>query len=234
MSCKGLLKSMSKIIIAIDGYSACGKSTTAKVVAKSLNYIYVDSGAMYRAVTYYFTENDVDLNDLTAMSSALEKISIEFKTDSNDNSITWLNGQNVEQEIRSMKVSGKVSEVAAISEVRRAMVALQQRMGVEKGLVMDGRDIGTVVFPTADLKIFMTADPMVRAQRRLLELEQKGVDSSLEEVMANLQERDRIDTTREDSPLVRADDAIIVDNSNLTFEQQVAEILHLAEEIILA
>lgn len=231
MSDQGLLKNMSKIIIAIDGYSACGKSTTAKAVAKALNYIYVDSGAMYRAVTYYFIENNVDWHDMEAVRAALDEISIEFKLDANDNSVTWLNGENVEEAIRSMKVSGKVSEIAAISAVRKAMVALQQKMGAEKSIVMDGRDIGTVVFPNADLKIFMTADPQVRAARRLLELEQKGVESSLEGVVTNLQERDRIDTTREDSPLVKAEDAIVVDNSELTFDQQVAKILALAKEI---
>jgi cytidylate kinase len=219
---------MNKITIAIDGHSACGKSTTAKAVAKALNYTYVDSGAMYRAVTYYVLEHSIDINDLEVLSKALDEISIEFRLDKDNHPSTWLNGQNIEEEIRTMRVSGKVSEVAAISEVRQAMVRLQQQMGEHKGIVMDGRDIGTVVFPEAELKIFMTASSEVRAQRRLKELEQKGIKSSLEDVMANLVERDHIDTTREDSPLIKANDAIVVDNSNLTFDQQVERILILA------
>lgn len=223
---------MNEITIAIDGYSACGKSTTARAVARGLNYIYVDSGAMYRAVTYYFLENSVDIVDQLQVSEALERIKIEFRRNNQAELTTWLNQKDVEQEIRSMRVSGKVSEVAAIPEVRRAMVKLQQKMGENKGIVMDGRDIGTVVFPRAELKIFMTARPEVRAQRRLKELEQKGVKSSLGEVMANLRERDHIDTTREDSPLTKAEDAIVLDNSEMTFAQQVDEILSLASEKI--
>ena len=227
-----IVNCMSKITIAIDGYSACGKSTTAKEVAKSLDYIYVDSGAMYRAVTYYFLEHSVDIEDRGQLNEALGRISIEFRLDAEKRPETWLNGVNVEDEIRSMRVSGKVSEAAAISAVRRAMVKLQQVMGERKGIVMDGRDIGTVVFPQAELKIFMTASPEVRAERRLKELEQKGIKSSLEDVMGNLMERDHIDTSREDSPLTKADDAIVIDNSNLTFDEQVNRILSLAREKI--
>ena len=223
---------MSKITIAIDGYSACGKSTTAKAVARALNYVYVDSGAMYRAVTYYFIEQNIDLDKPQEISQALDKINIRFVLDANDQPVTMLNGANVEEDIRGMLVSGKVSEVAAIPAVRRAMVRQQQQMGEEKGLVMDGRDIGTVVFPNAELKIFMTARPEVRARRRLLELEQKGMKSSLEEVMANLEERDSIDTSREDSPLTKANDAVVLDNSDLSFDQQVEKILALVQEKI--
>jgi cytidylate kinase len=223
---------MSKITIAIDGYSACGKSTTAKAVARALNYVYVDSGAMYRAVTYYFIEQNIDLDKPQEISQALDKINIRFVLYADEQPVTMLNGANVEEDIRGMLVSGKVSKVAAIPAVRRAMVRQQQQMGEEKGLVMDGRDIGTVVFPNAELKIFMTARPEVRARRRLLELEQKGMKSSLEEVMANLEERDRIDTSREDSPLTKAEDAVVLDNSDLSFDQQVEKILALVQEKI--
>lgn len=223
---------MSEITIAIDGYSACGKSTTAKAVARNLNYIYVDSGAMYRAVTFYFLQHGVDLIKSGQVQEALEAINIEFRRGHQGEPVTWLNDKVVEEEIRSMRVSGKVSEVAAIPAVRRAMVSLQQKMGAAGSIVMDGRDIGTVVFPKAELKIFMTADPEVRAQRRLKELEQKGTKSSLEEVMANLRERDHIDTTREDSPLTKAADAVVLDNSNMTFGEQVNEILSMAKEKI--
>lgn len=223
---------MKEIIVAIDGYSACGKSTTAKVVARELSYIYVDSGAMYRAVTYFFLEEKIDIDDPEQVRAALEQIDIEFKLNGENQPATWLNGNNVEEAIRDMRVSGKVSEIAAIPEVRRAMVRLQKGMGVGKGIVMDGRDIGTVVFPEAELKIFMTAKPQVRAERRLKELEQKGIKSSLEDVMANLKERDHIDTTREDSPLMKAEGAVVVDNSNLTFDEQVAIIVDLAKEKI--
>ncbi len=223
---------MTKITIAIDGFSACGKSTTAKDVARRLNYIYVDSGAMYRAVTYQLLEDNIDLIDQNAVKDALDQISIQFKTGPTNENETWLNGHKVEDVIRSMRVSNKVSEVAAISVVRRAMVTLQQQMGVNKGIVMDGRDIGTVVFPNAELKIFMTATPEVRAERRLKELEQKGIKSSLKEVLENLKERDHLDQTRADSPLLKAEDAVVIDNSNLTFDQQVDEIVKLALKII--
>ena len=223
---------MSEITIAIDGYSACGKSTTAKAVAKALDYVYVDSGAMYRAVTYYFSEQGIDLQDSFGIAEALKEINIEFRRTAGGEPVTWLNGIDVEAEIRSMRVSSQVSEVAAIPAVRRAMVSLQQKMGQAGKIVMDGRDIGTVVFPKAELKIFMTAKPEVRAQRRLKELEQKGMKSSLEDVMANLRERDHIDTTRADSPLTKAEEAIVLDNSEMTFARQVDEILAMAEEKI--
>jgi cytidylate kinase len=223
---------MSKIIIAIDGYSACGKSTTAKSVAKQLGYIYVDSGAMYRAVTLFMLNNNIDLQNEREIAQALSNIRIDFILDSAGLPITQLNGDDVEEEIREMRVSNNVSTVAAIPSVRRAMVKLQQQLGNAKGIVMDGRDIGTVVFPSAELKIFMTAKPEIRAERRKLEMEQKGVKTSLEDVMKNLVERDHKDTTRADSPLRQAEDAIILDNSFLTFDEQVDKIIVLANEII--
>lgn len=223
---------MSKIIIAIDGYSACGKSTTAKSVAKQLGYIYVDSGAMYRAVTLYMLNNNIDLQNEREITQALNNIRIDFILDSSGLPITQLNDVEVEEEIREMRVSSNVSTVAAIPSVRRAMVKLQQQLGNAKGIVMDGRDIGTVVFPSAELKIFMTAKPEIRAQRRKLEMEQKGVKTSLEDVMQNLKERDHKDTTRADSPLRQADDAITLDNSFLTFDEQVSQIVVLANKII--
>ena len=223
---------MSKIIIAIDGYSACGKSTTAKSVAKQLGYIYVDSGAMYRAVTLFMLNNNIDLQNEKEVNQALGNIKIDFVLDSSGLPITQLNDVEVEEEIREMRVSSNVSTVAAIPSVRRAMVKLQQQLGNAKGIVMDGRDIGTVVFPSAELKIFMTAKPEIRAQRRKLEMEQKGVKTSLEDVMQNLKERDHKDTTRADSPLRQADDAITLDNSFLTFDEQVSQIVVLANKII--
>ena len=223
---------MSKIIIAIDGYSACGKSTTAKSVAKQLGYIYVDSGAMYRAVTLFMLNNNIDLQNEKEVNQALGNIKIDFVLDSSGLPITQLNDVEVEEEIREMRVSSNVSTVAAIPSVRRAMVKLQQQLGNAKGIVMDGRDIGTVVFPSAELKIFMTAKPEIRAQRRKLEMEQKGVKTSLEDVMQNLKERDHKDTTRADSPLRQADDAITLDNSFLNFDEQVSQIVVLANKII--
>ncbi len=221
---------MKKIIIAIDGYSACGKSTTAREVARHLGYVYGDSGAMYRAVTYYLLQNKVPLDDPQALQQALEQINLSFKRDEEGNLQTWLNGENVEAAIRSMAVSERVSTVAAIPAVRRAMVKIQRKLGENKGLVMDGRDIGTVVFPEAELKVFMTAKPEIRAQRRLKELQAKGINATLEEVMANLAERDHKDTTRADSPLKKAADAIEIDNSFMTFEEQVEKIISLAKE----
>ncbi len=223
---------MKKITIAIDGYSACGKSTTARAVAKRLGYVYGDSGAMYRTVTYYLLNNGYSLSDTDEISKALENVAITFKKDGQGNPLTYLNGKLVEEEIRSMEVSDHVSEVAANSVVRRAMVKIQHQLGENKGIVMDGRDIGTVVFPEAELKIFMTARPEIRAQRRLKELAAKGINASLEEVLANLEERDRKDTTRADSPLRKADDAVELDNSYLTFAGQVDKIVALAEEKI--
>lgn len=224
---------MQKITIAIDGYSSCGKSTLAKDLAAELGYGYVDSGATYRAVTLYFIENQVDINDDDQISKALDQIKIEFKNINGLNS-THLNGKNVEDEIRKMYVSERVSPVAAISAVRRAMVKQQQTMGQAKGIVMDGRDIGTVVFPDAALKIFLTADPMIRAERRLDELLGKGQEVNLRDIQLNLTERDRIDSSRSDSPLRKADDAVLIDNTNLTKKEQMAMVLALVKERIKA
>lgn len=222
---------MKKIIIAIDGNSGCGKSTTAKALAKKLHYIYIDTGAMYRAVTLFFIEHDIDLNNEEDVKNALAQIDISFKyneeTGHND---TYLNGKNVEREIRQMEVSNLVSPVSEIPAVRRKLQEQQRRLGEDKGVVMDGRDIGTVVFPDADLKIFMTADLEVRAERRRKEMHEKGMNVELNEVIANLKERDRIDSSRADSPLKKANDAIVVDTSHLTFDEQVNKILELAEE----
>jgi len=209
----------NNIVIAIDGYSSCGKSTLAKALAQKLHFIYVDSGAMYRAVTLYFLRNHVDLHDYEQVAEALKNIHLNFHSRDYQTHIT-LNDEEVSDEIRQMPVSDKVSEVAALREVRREMVKQQQRMGRVKNIVMDGRDIGTTVFPDAQLKIFMTADPKVRAERRYKELFATDPDITLEEVFENLAHRDYQDTTREESPLVRADDAIILDNTNLTPEQQ--------------
>jgi cytidylate kinase len=228
-----ILKSMPKIIVAIDGYSSCGKSTTAKQVAKQLNYAYIDTGAMYRAVTLFFIRNHVSVSNPKEIQQALNDIHITFRRDkvkkSND---TYLNGLNVEDEIRRMYVSDQVSTVSAIAEVRHALVAQQQRMGKTKGIVMDGRDIGTVVFPQAELKIFMTADPLIRAQRRQLELLEKGELISLPEIAENLKMRDHIDTTRAESPLKQAEDAIYIDNSQMTLDEQVEMVVRLADEKI--
>jgi CMP/dCMP kinase len=219
---------MRKIVIAIDGYSACGKSTTAKEVAARLNYSYIDTGAMYRSVTVYFIQNYVNLTDPKAIEKALSNISIEFKynpkTQFNE---TFLNGLNVEEEIRKMYVSESVSEVSAIPQVRHAMVAQQKKLGKKKGVVMDGRDIGTTVFPDAELKIFMQADFMVRSQRRQKELLEQNQLVDLDEVMENLRKRDVIDTTREESPLRKAEDAHIIDTTHVTIEEQVEEIINL-------
>lgn len=225
------IESVKKIIIAIDGFSSCGKSTLAKALAKALNYGFVDSGAMYRAVTLYLLENNIPIEDLTAVEQALTNIQIRFQAGPKGN-CTYLNGQNVEDKIRTMEVSERVSPVAAISVVRKAMVRQQQEMGAEKGIVMDGRDIGTVVFPDAELKIFVTAQPEVRAQRRFLELQRKGQVVALEEVRKNLAERDHIDSTREDSPLRQADDALVLDNTNLNPEEQLQVALDWARERI--
>lgn len=224
---------MPSIIIALDGYSSCGKSTTAKLVAKQLHYAFIDTGAMYRAVTLYFHDNHVTLTNPKEVAKALSEITIGFRrhpeTQSND---TYLNGLNVEQEIRKMYISDHVSDVSAVAEVRHAMVAQQQKMGRSKGIVMDGRDIGTVVFPQAELKIFMTADPLMRAQRRQEELLAKGEMIDLPEIIANLEKRDYIDTHRTESPLVQADDAILIDNSFMTIDEQVDLVVRLADERI--
>lgn len=220
---------MKKIIIAIDGYSACGKSTTAKRVAALLNYRYIDSGAMYRAVTLYFIEHFVELTNPKAVEQALHHIEIDFRyNEKQARSDTYLNGLNVEEAIRSMRVSQLVSQVSAIPLVRRAMVAQQQRMGKQRGIVMDGRDIGTTVFPDAEVKVFMTADLMVRAHRRQKELLESGEMLDLDEILHNLKSRDYLDTHREESPLVQAPDAYHLDTSFLTIDEQVEYVLHLA------
>jgi cytidylate kinase len=221
-----------KIIIAVDGYAACGKSTLAKALAKKLGYIYIDSGAMYRAVTLYFLKNNIGLDDKTAIAEALKQIHIDFKNIKGQNH-TFLNGKDVETEIREMFVSNFVSPVSTISAVRRFLVARQKEMGNQKGIVMDGRDIGTVVFPDAELKLFMTASIQIRTERRLAELKSKGIiEFEFEDVQKNLLERDRIDSTREDSPLKQAEDAIIIDNSNLNTEEQLELALRLTDDMI--
>ena len=210
-----------KIIITIDGKSSCGKSTLAKQLAKKLGYTYVDSGAMYRAITLFFLRNHVDWTDKTEVKKALKQISLEFtynkKTQSDE---MYLNGENVEYVIRDLVVAEKVSDVAAIKEVRHFAVAQQQEMGKKKGIVMDGRDIGTTVFPNAELKIFMTADDAVRAERRFKELYEKNPNITIEEVKTNLELRDYIDSNRKISPLKKAEDAIILDNTNLSAKEQ--------------
>lgn len=224
---------MKKIIIAIDGNSGCGKSTTAKAVAKTLKYIYIDTGAMYRAVTLYFIRNDIDLKDEKQVAKALEHIQISFKYDPEQGlNETYLNAENVEAEIRGMEVSNWVSPVSAISLVRKKMVEQQRELGMAKGVVMDGRDITTVVFPDADLKIFMKADLDVRAGRRKKELKERGKDVGMHVVVKNLEDRDRIDSSRADSPLRKADGAYEIDTSHLTFDEQVKKVLDLAGTII--
>ena len=210
----------NKIIIAIDGFSSCGKSTLAKAMAKALEYVFVDTGAMYRAIALYFLRNNIAFNDAAA-HEALHAIELRFKFNSaSQKSDMYLNGENVEQEIREMQVSQKVSEVASIAAVRDFAVTQQQAMGVDKGIVMDGRDIGTVVFPNAALKIFVTADPAIRLERRYKELQQTNPAILKEEVAANLQQRDLMDSTRAHSPLKQADDALVLDNTNLDRAQQ--------------
>lgn len=220
-----------KIIITIDGWSSCGKSTLAKELAKKLGYVYVDSGAMYRAITLYFLRNHVDWTDKKEVQAALKEIRLDFHfNEKNETSEIYLNDENVEYVIRDLVVAEKVSEVAAIKEVRSFAVAQQQKMGVKKGIVMDGRDIGTVVFPNAELKIFMTADNAVRVERRFKELYEKNPNISIEEVKNNLEMRDYIDSHREVSPLRKADDAIVLDNTSLTPEQQFQKALAWAKE----
>lgn len=218
---------MKPIVIAIDGYSGTGKSSTAKQVASRLNYQYIDSGAMYRAVTYCCLINNLSITDSNGMKEMLKGCEIRFEGDS-----ILLNGQVVDNEIRTMEVNELVSTVSTLTEVRMKLVEQQRAMGVKKGVVMDGRDIGTVVFPEAELKVFMTADVRIRAERRMLELTEKGIQASVEEICENLMERDRIDSTRQDSPLIKAEDAITLDTSRLTLEQQVEKIVNMAEKII--
>lgn len=222
---------MKKIIIAIDGHSSCGKSTLAKGLAKALHYAYLDSGAMYRAVTLFCLDNALDYNDLAVVEKALGEIEIHFERIEGQNH-TFLNHRDVERDIRELRVSEHVSPVSTIPMVRRAMVRQQQAMGRRRGIVADGRDIGTVVFPDAELKIFLTADIDVRTSRRHLELAAKGIDAEWTDIRKNLIERDRIDSTRADSPLRQADDAIVIDNTLLSEEEQLAQALALARERI--
>ncbi|MDJ1492238.1 (d)CMP kinase [Cytophagaceae bacterium DM2B3-1] len=220
---------MKKIIVAIDGYSACGKSTTAKKVAEKLKYAYIDTGAMYRAVTLYFHQNYITLTDPRQVNDALQKINIQFKYNSKTNaSETYLNGLNVEEEIRKMYISERVSEVSAVPEVRKALVTLQQKVGHKRGIVMDGRDIGTTVFPDAELKIFMNADMNVRAYRRQQELMAKGDMVDLEDIIENLKHRDLLDTTRKESPLVQSPDSYLLDTTYITIEEQIEFVVNLA------
>ena len=216
------------LTIAIDGFSACGKSTLARALARRLGYSYIDTGAMYRAVTLHFQRQEVDLQDAGGVAGALQSLDISFRPGDNH---VLLNGEDVESEIRSLKVSNLVSPVAALSAVRRAMVEQQRRMGSQGGVVLDGRDIGTVVFPDADLKLFVTADLDTRVQRRLDELRAAGREVAREQVAANLEERDYIDSHREDSPLRQADDAILLDNSQLTLEELIDKGVELVERV---
>jgi cytidylate kinase len=221
-----------QIIITIDGWSSCGKSTLAKQLAKELGYVYIDSGAMYRAITLYFLRNHIDWTDTAAVNTALENIHIDFEFNKkSQQSEILLNGENVEYVIRDLVIAEKVSEVAAIKEVRTSAVAQQQQMGAKKAVVMDGRDIGTTVFPDAELKIFMTADIAVRVERRFKEMYEKNPNITIEEVKTNLEMRDYIDSHREVSPLRKATDAVEIDNTNLTMEEQLAIALQLTTSL---
>src|SRR5690554_3527867 len=224
------------LIIAIDGWSSCGKSTLAKDLAKKLGFIYVDSGAMYRGVTLYMmrknlvSRNHIDVNRIIAALS-LKNIKIRFKNKGKGRADLYLNGENIEKEIRTIEVSNSVSSVAKIKEVREFLVKQQRILGIPGGVVMDGRDIGSVVFPLAELKIFVTADPEIRAQRRFDELKAKGENVTLEEVRANLESRDEMDANREESPLIQTEDAIVLDNSHLTREEQLKKSLALVNKV---
>ncbi len=225
---------MKKITIAIDGFSSSGKSTMAKQLAKKIGYVYVDSGAMYRATTLYairhgMTDKDKGV-DTEALIKALPLINITFSITPDETQHTILNGEDVEKEIRGMEVSSWVSPVAVIPEVRHYLVELQQQYGKDKGIVMDGRDIGTTVFPDAEMKVFVQASPEVRAKRRYDELIEKGTPSDYDAVLANIKERDHIDTTRKESPLRKADDAFVLDNDNLSREEQMEVLVNLFEE----
>jgi len=224
----------NKIIIAIDGYSSCGKSTLAKSLAKELNYAYVDTGAMYRAVTLFCMKNDLIKNrvaDTIEIERILEKINITFKFNpANQRNETYLNNENIEDKIRTIEVSDNVSIISKIATVRKKMVILQKEMGKNKGLVMDGRDIGTVVFPEAELKFFMTADPYVRASRRHKELLDNGDNNSFEVVFENVKQRDYLDENREESPLKKAPDSIILDNTNVTQEEQLKRVIDIIND----
>jgi CMP/dCMP kinase len=220
---------MKKIIIAIDGHSGCGKSSTAKEVAKILGIKYIDSGATYRAATLYFSRNNIRLDDHEAIVAAVKQIEVDIRFNPKTAKYeTWLNGENVENDIRRMEITERVSEVSVISEVREAMTAQQRKMAEGSSVIMDGRDIGTAVFPYADLKIFMTADVNIRANRRVMELIENNMEADFEAVKQNLIKRDRIDSGRALSPLKRAEDAIDINTSYLTFEEQVDQVVKLA------
>jgi CMP/dCMP kinase len=224
-----------KIIIAIDGHSSCGKGTLAKNLANELGYLFIDSGAMYRAVTLYLTRANISLDELQADPAILGNIKITFQYEEERHYYeTYLNGENVENEIRSMEIARKVSPVSAIAEVRHFLVAQQQQMGEQKGVVMDGRDIGTVVFPEAELKIFMTASAEIRAKRRYDELTAKGIHVNYQEVLHNIKERDFIDSNRAESPLIKAEDAITLDNTSMSKKQQAQLSLSWARGVIKA
>ncbi len=229
------MKNHNTLVIAIDGYSSCGKSTIAKDLAKMLNYIYIDSGAMYRAITLYAIEHNLVKDseiDLDSLKKQLPKINISFKYNPKSKfNETYLNNKNVEDEIRRLRVSNKVSLISTVDFIRQHLVELQREMAKEGRVVMDGRDIGTVVLPDADLKIFMTAKPEIRAERRYKELQGKGENVSFEDIIKNIEERDYLDTTRKVSPLKKADDAIILDNSNLTPQEQLNWIVKIVENI---
>lgn len=221
------------ITIAVDGYSSCGKSTLAKDLAQALGFTYIDSGAMYRAVTLFAIRHNIAEGDETEIVNMLDRIRIDFRSEEGSKKQElYLNGANVEKEIRQMDVAQRVSHFAKVRDVRVHLVTLQRRFAEHTSVVMDGRDIGTVVFPNADLKVFMTAEPIVRAERRFAELQGKGIKTTREEVLRNLQERDYIDENREESPLRRADDAIVIDNSNINREEQLQLVLKKLESII--
>lgn len=220
------------MIIAVDGYSACGKSTVAKQIAEHYNIIYVDSGAMYRAVALYFLRNGLDMSDPVQLQSALDNISINFEKIDTEQ-IIHLNGEAVESSIRGTDVNAIVSEVARISAVRTKLVSLQRSIAEGKSIVMDGRDIGTVVFPEADIKFFLTADIEIRTKRRFIENKEKGISSDMKAISDNLQKRDLIDSTREDSPLRQADDAILINNSYLTREEQLDQLKAVIDRFLL-
>ena len=224
---------MKKTIIALDGHSSCGKSSTAKRVAKKLGYAFIDTGAMYRAVSLYFFDNHVALTNPKEIERALSEIHITFHFNENRGaSDVYLNGLNVEEEIRKMYISQMVSEVSAITTVRKSMVAQQQKMAKHRGVVMDGRDIGTKVFPDAEIKVFMTADPTIRAERRQRELLEKGEMVDLEVILANIRKRDIIDSTREEGPLIQAKDAVLMDTSYMMLDEQVDFVIQLHDSVM--
>ncbi len=225
---------MRKITIAIDGYSACGKSTTAKAVATILGYHYIDSGAMYRAVTLFFLDNHISLTNPKEIGKALTQIQLSFHLNSHSASDIFMNGINVEKKIRKMRISENVNQVSTIKEVRHAMVSQQRKFGKDKGIVMDGRDIGSVVFPDAELKLFLTADIQVRAYRRQQELLERDQLVDLDTILSNITERDRIDSTRKESPLIKAKDAIGLDTTHITMDEQVDEVVRMAVSKILS